>query len=100
MYEPLIKLGYYVLFNTKPILVEEWFYWTHNKRNKEIHTFPKSISPKVNVIAWPEIELAYFKATVHHFKHYFTGTPPYKNELSFTTYLVISDGMFPIYWPV
>ena len=31
---------------------------------KEIPTFPKSISPKMNVIARLEFELAYFKATV------------------------------------
>ena len=30
--------------------------------NKEVHTFPWGISPKVNVIARMEVELTYFKA--------------------------------------
>ena len=32
--------------------------------NKGVHTFPKGISPKVNVIARLEFELAYFEAAV------------------------------------
>ena len=38
-----------------------------------IHTFPKGISPKVNVIAKQEFELAYFVAAVQYFNHYATG---------------------------
>ena len=34
--------------------------------NKGVHNFPKSISPKVNVIAWLEIEHAYYGVTVEH----------------------------------
>ena len=30
------------------------------RRDKGIHIFPKSISPKVNIIAWLEFELAYY----------------------------------------
>ena len=37
-----------------------------------VHTFPKGISPKVNVIAWLEFELAYFEAVVKHFNNYIT----------------------------
>ena len=35
--------------------------------------FPKSISPKVNVIARLEFELAYYDVIVQHFSHYATG---------------------------
>ena len=39
---------------------------------KRLHTFPKDICPKVNVISWLEFELAYFKAAVQHLiLHYF-----------------------------
>ena len=30
---------------------QQWYYLTNSCRDKEIHTFPKGISPKVNVIA-------------------------------------------------
>ena len=33
--------------------------------DKGVHTFPKGISPKVNIIVWLEFELFYFEATVH-----------------------------------
>ena len=32
--------------------------------DKEVHTFLKGISPKVNVIAWLEFELGYFEAAI------------------------------------
>ena len=44
--------------------------------DKGVHTFPKDISPKMNVIAWLEFELIYFEVAVQHFNHYATGTPP------------------------
>ena len=34
---------------------------THGWVDKRVHTFPKGISPKVNVIARLEFELIYFK---------------------------------------
>ena len=40
-----------------------------------IHTFPKGICPKVNVIARLEFELAYYDFAVHRFNHYTTRTP-------------------------
>ena len=57
------------LFNAKAILVEEqqWYYVTQSYGNLRIHTFPKGVSLKVNVIAWLEFELTYFKAPVQHF---------------------------------
>ena len=33
---------------------------------KKVHTFPKGISPKVNVIAGLEFEFTHFEATVQH----------------------------------
>ena len=44
------------LFNAKAIPV--WHYLTNNLGDKGIHTFRKSISPKANVIAQLEFELA------------------------------------------
>ena len=41
-----------------------------------MHTFPKGICPKVNIIVQLEYELAYYDSTVHHFNHYTTRTPP------------------------
>ena len=38
--------------------------------DKEIHTFPKGICPKVNIIVWLKFKLTHLEATVHHFSHY------------------------------
>ena len=43
-----------------------------------VHTFPKGICPKVNVIARLEYELTYNDSAVHRFNHYTTRTPPQK----------------------
>ena len=45
---------------SKPSSREEllWYYLTNSLEDKEIHTFPKGICPKVNVIARLEFELA------------------------------------------
>ena len=49
--------------------------FTHSWReNKGVHTFPKGICPKVNVIARLEYELAYYDSAVHRFIHYTTRT--------------------------
>ena len=48
---------------------------SYDEINKEFHPFSKVIISKVNVIAWLEFELAYFKAIVQHFSHYAMGTP-------------------------
>ena len=55
-----------MLFNAKAILIEEqyWYYLTHSWEDKGVHTFPKGICPKVNVIARPEYELAYYDSAV------------------------------------
>ena len=67
------------LFNAKAILLEEqlWYYLTDSWEDKGVHTFPKGICPKVNVIARLEYELAYYDSVVHRFNHYTTRrTPP------------------------
>ena len=50
------------LFNAKAILLEEQYcyYLTRNWEDKGVHTVPKGICPKVNVIVWLEYELAYY----------------------------------------
>ena len=48
--------------------------------DKEVHTFPKGICPKVNVIARLEFELAYYDSEVHRFNHYSTRTPPHISQ--------------------
>ena len=45
------------LFNAKYILPEEQLYYlTHSWEDKGVHTFPKGICLKMNVIAWLEFE--------------------------------------------
>ena len=44
--------------------------------NKDVHAFPKSISPKVNVIARLEFEPAYNDIVVRHVSLYAMVTPP------------------------
>ena len=48
---------------------------TYMWKDKAVHTFLKSICPKVNVIARLEYELAYCDSAVHRFNHYTTRTP-------------------------
>ena len=69
-------------FNAKAILLEEQkrYYLTHSWEDKGVHTFPRGICPKVNVIARLEYELAYYDSAVHLFNHYTTRTPPILNE--------------------
>ena len=40
-----------------------------------VHTFPKGICPKVNVIARLEYELAYNESAVHPLNHYTMRVP-------------------------
>ena len=80
-----LRFGFFVkwhiklcrLFNAKAILREEkWcYYLTHSWKDKGVHTFPKGIYPKVNLIARLECELAYYDSAVHHFNYYTTRTP-------------------------
>ena len=46
------------------------YYLTHSWEDKGVHTFPKGICPKVNVIAWLEYEFTYYDSisfnALHH----------------------------------
>ena len=53
---------------------------THGWEDKGVHTFPKGICPKVNVIARLEYELAYYDSTVYRINHYTSRTPPINLE--------------------
>ena len=44
-------------------------------KDKEIFTFSKRISPKMNVIKQLELKLVYFEASVYYFSNYAMGTP-------------------------
>ena len=57
------------LNNLQRLICHSW------RENKGVHTFPKGICPKVNVIARLEYELAYYDSAVHRFNHYTTRTP-------------------------
>ena len=48
---------------------------------KEVHTFPRGICTKVNLIAQLEFQLVYFKVAAKHFSHYAIGTSPIYNLL-------------------
>ena len=45
-----------------------------------VHTFPKGICPKVNVVVRLEFELMYYDSAVQHFNHYTPGTIPLAQE--------------------
>ena len=63
------------LFNAIAILLKEQFYLTHSWEDKGVHTFPKGICLKVNIIVRLENELAYYDSAVHHFNHYTPRRP-------------------------
>ena len=65
------------LFNAKAVLLVEqlWYYLTYSWDDRGVHTFPKGICLKVNVLARLEYELAYYDSAVHRFNHYTTRTP-------------------------
>ena len=83
------------LFNSKVILLEEQYYSTHSWEDKGVHTFPKGICPKVNIIARLENELAYYDSAVHRFNHYTTRTPP-KSRFCVGTTKYLKRWNFPI----
>ena len=53
------------------------------KGSKRVHTFPKGIRPKVNIIKQLESELAYTDVTVLRFSHYPTGTTTWINGVAY-----------------
>ena len=45
------------------------YYLTHNRRDKRVHSFPKSISSKVNLKGRMEFELTDYDVAVEHANH-------------------------------
>ena len=62
-----------ICHKTKPIILEEQkcYYLTH-----VVHTFPKGICPKVNIIAFLELELVYYDSAVYRFNPYTSRISP------------------------
>ena len=54
------------LFNAKGTIVErqQWYYLILSCGDKEVHIFPKGISPRVNIIARLEFELSHYDIAV------------------------------------
>ena len=53
-----------------------FYYLTHSWEDKGVHTFPKGICPKVNVIARLEYELAYYDSAIIALTITSRGHPP------------------------
>ena len=51
-------------------------YSTHSWEDRGVHTFPKGVCLKVNIIARLEFKLTYYDSTVPRFNHYTMRTPP------------------------
>ena len=90
------------LFNADAILLEEQqlYYLTHSWEDKGVHTFPKGICPKVNVIAWMEYELAYYDSSVYRFNHYTTRTPPTLIERKNKQQVFVMKPNFFLIWKI
>ena len=55
--------------------------------DKRLHTFPKVIILKVNVIVWLVFKLAYYDVAVKHISHCTMGTP-LPTDPEFNSYFV------------
>ena len=62
---------------------------THSWEEKGVHTFPKGISLKVNVIARLEFELAYYDSAVQRFNYYSTRISPKSSRIIMFTFGLI-----------
>ena len=65
------------LFNAKDNLTEklQWYYLIHSWRDREVHAFPKDVSPKMNEIEPLEFELAYLEPAIQRVSYYNTAAP-------------------------
>ena len=50
--------------------------------DKDIHTFPESINPKMNLTEWLGFQFAYFEAAILPFSLYATGTTSSKPRIN------------------
>ena len=83
--EIMVRIGFFVyyhidlhgLFIAKDIFIEEqqWHSLTRYWKDKEVHAFLKSISPKVIIIARLEFELSYYNVTGHGWVRVSLGAP-------------------------
>ena len=62
----LSRVIYYQIHPFRTVMVLLSYRWD----DKGVHTFPKCICPKVNIIARLEFELAYYNSAVQRFNHY------------------------------
>ena len=66
------------IFNAKGSLEGQLCYDLTAEEDKRVHTFPKGISLKVNVIAWLGLKkITYYNVIDQHVNHYTTKTPPH-----------------------
>ena len=56
-----------------------------------VHTFPKGICPKVNVIARLEYELTYYDSAVQRFNHLHHEDTPYLQFDIFEFFIIITN---------
>ena len=64
-----------------------WWWWLLIAGgNKEVHTFPKGISLKVNIIVELEFEFTYYKVMSQHVNHYAMENPQSTGNISCLAY--------------
>ena len=84
-YQPLSDIQYKkILWMTIVLLFKPYL------GNKGLHTFPKGISPKMNVIARLEFEFASYNVTVQHVNYYTVGTYCYSKDITCSTRRLLS----------
>ena len=74
-------------------------YLTHSWWDKGVHTFPKGISPNVNVIVRLEFEVAYLEVAVNYFSHDTMQIPP-GFKYSYLTSIILFNNihLFTVKW--
>ena len=78
-----------VVFLDLYILQQQWDYLNHSSWDIWVHISLKGISPKVNVKAQLEFELAYFETAVQHFNYYITVTHPPINKYTANNFVFV-----------
>ena len=83
-------INLHMLFNSKAIHLKEqqWCYLMHSWEDKAVHTFPKGICSKVNVV-WLESELTHYDPIVQCCNHYTTRTLPWASDNHKPLYIYI-----------
>ena len=55
-----------------------------------LHSFPKDINQKVNVIARLEFKVTHSEAVIQHFNQFITGIPPHIIRICLHSYIISS----------